>query len=330
MNDARLKRTRESLAREDPNLDMGFGRVLSEQRDLRLLNRDGSFNVEKRGRGVHAFLAYSNLVTTSWDRFLLAVGVGYLALNGLFAMAYLACGPRGVTSTIDTGVSSPFLRAFFFSIHTSATIGYGDTVPFGIPANILVALESIVSLLGLAIVTGLVFARFSRPVADILFSRSAVIAKLGDRDAFEFRIINARNNQIIDLHARVMLARFEAGQGGAPVRRFYPLSLERENVSFFPLSWTVVHTIDSDSPLFGVTEDQLRESAAEFLVLLTGVEETFSQVVNARSSYRADEVIWYAKFADIFVYDLEGRTTGVDLNRFHDTVRLADPPSSLS
>ena len=325
-----LHRTRKPAGKQtaidDPNSDLGFGRVLSQQRDLRLLNRDGSFNVQRRGRAIHSVLSYSNLVTTSWSRFFLFVIVTYGTLNALFALAFLLCGPGAVLNTIDTGIRSHFLSAFFFSIHTSATIGYGTTVPVGIPANILVAIESVVSLLGLAVVTGLVFARFSRPVADILFSRSAVMAKAGEFDAFEFRVINTRNTQIIDLHARVLVARFESRGAGEPVRRYYPLTLERENVAFFPLSWTVVHVIDQDSPLFGVTQEQLIESAAEFLVLLTGVEETFSQVVNARSSYRADEVIWNAKFADIFVYDLDGRTAGVDLNRFHDTVSLLDQP----
>jgi inward rectifier potassium channel len=323
MNDPRPSRQAKIRSPDDPTSDLGFGRVLSEQRDLRLLNRDGSFNVQKRGGGAHAFLEYSNLVTTSWPRFLLFVGLCYITVNVIFALAFLACGPHAVASTLDTGTPSPFVKDLFFSFNISATIGYGETVPVGVAANILVALESVVSLLGLAIVAGLVFARFSRPVADILFSRSAVIARPAGQPAFQFRIINARNNQIIDLHARVMLTRFEANSDGEQVRRYYSLSLEREIVSFFPLSWTVMHTIDSDSPLFGVTEAQLLESAAEFLVLLTGVDETFSQVVNARSSYRADEVIWYAKFADIFIYDLEGRTTGIDLNRFHDTESLA-------
>jgi inward rectifier potassium channel len=324
MKENQLKEESQIAAAEDPNSDLGFGRVLSQQRDLRLLNRDGSFNVQRRGRGLNAFLSYSNLVTTTWSRFFGFVTIVYGTLNTLFALAFLACGPNGIVNTIDTRIRSQFLRDFFFSIHTSATIGYGNTVPVGLATNILVALESVVSLLGLAVVTGLVFARFSRPVADILFSRSAVIAKLGNYNAFEFRIINVRNSQIIDLHARVMVARFETRPDGQPVRRFHSLSLERESVAFFPLSWTVVHVIDHSSPLFGVTKQQLLQSGAEFLILLTGVEETFSQVVNARSSYRADELVWNAKFADIFVYDLEGRTAGVDLNRFHDIENLTE------
>jgi inward rectifier potassium channel len=313
-------------AAEDPSSDLGFGRVVSEQRQLRLLNRDGSFNVQSRGRGLHAFLAYSNLVSTTWNRFFLFVAISYLILNGFFAVGYVLCGQGGLVNTLDTGIYSPFLKAFFFSIHTSATIGYGSVVPVGVPTNILVALESVVSLLGLAVVTGLVFARFSRPVADILFSRNALMTYLGDLRSFQFRIVNARNNQIIDLHVRLLVSRFENNASGAAVRRYYPLRLEREGVVFFPLSWTIVHPIDRDSPLFGVTEEQLCASGAEFLILLTGMDETFSQVVNARSSYRANEIIWDAKFADIFVYDPEGRMAGVDIKRFHDTTRISKQP----
>ena len=311
---------------EDPSSDLGFGRVISQQRELRLLNRDGSFNVQTRGRGLHAFLAYSNLVSTTWSRFFLFVAILYITLNAIFAVAYVACGPGGLVNTLDTGIYSPFPKAFFFSIHTSATIGYGSTVPVGLPTNTLVALESVVSLLGLAVVTGLVFARFSRPVADILFSQKAVMSWIGNLRAFQFRIINSRNNQIIDLHVRLLVSRFENNASGISVRRYYPLSLERESVVFFPLSWTVVHVIDQQSPLYGVTEEELCATGAEFLILLTGMDETFSQIVNARSSYRASEVEWDAKFTDIFVYDPEGRMAGVDMKRFHDTERISTPP----
>ena len=213
--------------------------------------------MQKRGRGLRTFLAYSNLVSTTWSRFFLFVAAVYLTLNGCFALLYDACGPGGLVNTLNTGINTPFLKAFFFSIHTSATIGYGSTVPVGLATNILVALESVVSLLGLAVVTGLVFARFSRPVADILFSQNAVMSWIGNHRAFEFRIINTRNNQIIDLHVRLLVSRFETNASGTSVRRYYPLSLERESVVFFPLSWTIVHIIDKDSPLYGVTQDEL-------------------------------------------------------------------------
>src|SRR5262249_9746259 len=152
---------------------------------------------------------------------------------------------------------SVFLRAFFFSIHTLATIGYGTITPVGVPANVIVSIESFIGLFGLALCTSLLFARFSRPTAKILFSRQAIIAPYQGIKAFEFRIANMRRSQIIELEAKVLFARFE-DVGGRQLRRFYPMKLERERVVFFPLSWTIVHPIDEESPFYGMTDADLR------------------------------------------------------------------------
>src|SRR5262249_3235644 len=153
--------------------------------------------------------------------------------------------------------------------------------------------------LGVTLATGILFARFSRPTARILFSKQAVMAPFRDGQAWMFRITNARSNQLIELSATVMYAQFEESEG-QPIRRFYPLPLELSKVTFFSLSWTIVHPINEDSPLYGLTEADLRARDAEFLILLTGTDETFSQIVNARSSYKFDEVVWGAKFASIY------------------------------
>src|SRR5262249_29544799 len=147
--------------------------------------------------------------------------------------------------------------------------------------------------------TGILFARFSRPTAKILFSRNAIIAPYRENIAFEFRIANERKNQIIELEAKVLFTRFEPIDGSS-TRRYYSLALERSKVAFFPLTWTIVHPITPTSPLYGLTDQDLRETRAEFLILLTGIDETFSQTVHSRSSYRADEVIWNARFTDVF------------------------------
>ena len=176
-------------------------------------------------------------------------------------------------------------------------------------------------------VTGLVFARFSRPVADILFSQNAVMSWMGDLRSFQFRIINTRNNQIIDLHVRLLVSRFEDnGEGKQRCGAITRSSWSAKAWSSFLSPGRSSTPSIRDSPLFGVTEDSLCESGAEFLILLTGMDETFSQVVNARSSYRANEVIWDAKFTDIFVYDPEGRMAGIDMKRFHDTARISTQP----
>jgi inward rectifier potassium channel len=163
----------------------------------------------------------------------------------------------------------------------------------------------------------MIFARFSRPTAKILFSNSAIMAPYRGITAFEFRIANARKNQLIELEAKVLFSRTEDPQSKAG-RQFHELSLERRKVAFFPLSWTIVHPIDEHSPLYGLTEEDFRLGQAEFLVLLTGIDETFSQTVHARSSYRAEEVVWNAKFANIFNRPQGNDGLGIDVSRLHD------------
>jgi inward rectifier potassium channel len=199
--------------------------------------------------------------------------------------------------------------------------------PIGVAPNVIVSFESLVGLLGFAFAAGLLFARFSRPTARILFSKYAIIAPYRGITAFEFRIANSRKNQIIELGAKVLFARFE-NVDGVSVRRFYGLDLERSKVIFFPLSWTVVHPIDESSPLYGLTADDLQKSNAEFLILLTGIDETFSQSVHTRSSYRADEVVWNAKFVNVFNSPKTKGELTIDVGRL-DMIELVDPASPV-
>jgi len=236
----------------------------------------------------------------------------FIGINAAFATAYYLCGPGTIQG--DVGVQNQFLRCFFFSVDTFATIGYGNLSPSGILAHAVVSFEALVGLMTFAIATGLVFAKFARPVANIIYSRYAVIAPYRGITAFEFRIINGAHNQLIDVEARVTLTRFEDKQGTA-LRKYYPLNLERDRVSFFPASWTVVHPIDNSSPLYGVTREEMIATRTEFLVLLTATDETFSQTVQRRSSYTAEEVLWGAKFANLFQ---DGdRILTIDMHRFH-------------
>lgn len=314
---------------EAESRDLGFGAVLSSQRRLRLLNRDGSFNVDEYGRSPWARLGgYHALLNLSWPKFFLLVAVAYLVVNGFFAGLFLLCGPGALVGT--SGTDRP-LEAFFFSVHTLATIGYGNVVPHGLAANLVVTGESLVGLLGFAFAAGLVFARFSRPRADILYSHRAVVAPYRGITAFEFRIVNRRENQLIELGAKVMLSRFEEGADGSRLRRYHTLALERDAVSFFPLNWTVVHPIDESSPLFGWTDEQLRAAEGEFLVLLTAIDETFSQTVHSRSSYTAEEVVWGARFAPLL--SSSGGGLDVDWSRFHrvePTPAAAAAPAAAS
>lgn len=287
--------------------DLGFGAVVSRESHQRLVNRDGSFNVERRGLPFATSLnLYHVFLTMSWSRFAL-IGVGwYFLANLIFAAAYVACGTAALVST-SPGISEHmFWRAFFFSVETLSTIGYGNVVPVGFAANAIVAIEALCGLAGFALVTGLLFARFSRPTAKLLFSSHAVIAPYQNISAFEFRVANARSNELIEVSAKVILSRFEHVDG-VRTRRYYPLNLERNNVVFLPLTWTVVHPIEDSSPFHGETPESLRSANAEVLVLVKGFDETFSTVVQTRTSYTIDEVIWGARFANAFMAEAADR-----------------------
>ncbi len=304
---------------KDPNADLGFGSVVARESRRRLLNRDGSFNVRRRGlRFWQSLSLYHSLLTVSWHSFFWIVVAAYVGTNTLFASLYLACGPGALGGIPSGGSSSRFLQAFFFSVQTLATIGYGHVSPSSLAANLLVTAEALVGLIGIALVTGITFARFSRPTAQIIFSRFAVIGPYRETTAFMFRIANQRNNQLVELKARLLLSRLRP-QGGE--RDFHFLALERDRVTFFPLFWTIVHPIDEKSPLYGLTAEQLRQSGAEFLILLTGVDETFAQTVHARSSYQSDEIIFGAKFKSIFNPPDEDGIISVDIQDLHSVER---------
>ncbi len=287
---------------------------------MRLLNRDGTYNVAREGLGFWRSLSlYHWLLTIPWPLFFALMVAVYLVTNALFATAFVALAPEGLKANPADGMTNPFMRAFFFSVETFATIGYGHVHPVGMAANIIMTVESVLGLLIFAIASGLVFARFSRPQAHIRFSDNALIAPYHDGTAFQFRLANERRNELIELQAQVVLTMFEGGKGSP--RTFHALPLERTKVTFFPLSWTVVHPIDSSSPLYGMTQEEFERVQPEFLVLLTGIDETFSQTVHARSSYTANEIVWNARFKNLFRGG--GDSLVVDVARLHDYEELS-------
>jgi len=298
--------------------DLGFGSVVNRSTSHRLLNRDGSFNVVRSGLGRIEALAPYKLLRISWPAFLGLVVVLYLVLNVVFGLGYWACGPDALQGPSAHMLGENFTRAFFFSVQTFATIGYGQIGPNGLAANLLVTVEALVGLMYQALATGLLLVRFVRPTAAILFSRHAVVAPYGRGRALEFRIANQRSNEIIELEAQVLFSSMEEDDRGGVVRHYVPLPLERNKVTFFPLSWTIVHPIDDASPLAKMTAEELTLKEAEILVLLSGVDETFEQPVHARSSYRADEIVWNARFQTMFLPMAPERHVIVDVTRLHE------------
>jgi inward rectifier potassium channel len=305
------------VAREEFK-DLGFGAEVARSTRQRLLNPDGSFNVLREGLDpLSSMSLYHWLLTISWRKFIGFFTLAYVAINALFAVAFLACGPDALQSATGSFAAHPFYRAFFFSVDSFATIGYGNIIPVGVAANSLVTLEALINILGIALATGVIFARFSRPSAKIIYSRNAIVAPYRDMTGLEFRIANARSSQLIEVQVQVILTKIER-VGESTVRKFYDLDLERHHVVFFALSWTIVHPIDSSSPMWGLTNKDLLDSDAELLVLLIGTDETVSQTVHSRSSYKAEEFVWGAKFANMFLRTEADGIVGMNLARIHD------------
>lgn len=310
--DTNLSAQSEAEARE-----LGFGNAFGPMSRTRIVNRDGSFNVRREGSSLLGTRSvYHYCLSVSWAKFFLFIFTIYLAVNFAFAVLYFAAGPAALHGSNSTTMLARFLDCFFFSVQTFATIGYGRMSPDGILPNLLVTFEALVGLLGFALATGLFFARFSKPSARIVFSKCALIAPYRGIQSFQFRIANQRSNQLMHLEVRVILSRFEATDNGFQ-RKFYELDLERSQIVFFPLNWTIVHPIKPESPLFGLTEEELRSSRSEFLVLLEGLDDTFSQKVYAVSSYDYSEVVWGKRFRNILEDRHDGLVT-MDLKRLDE------------
>jgi inward rectifier potassium channel len=302
---------------EDPARDLGFGARVARETRVRFLNRDGSFNVLRTGLPFYRTLsAYHALLTMSWPRFFALIAFGYFAVNVIFAGAYLLCGPGALSGTSATTLHDRMLEDFFFSVQTLATIGYGGVAPRSLAANLLVTVEALAGLMGLALATGLLFARVSRPNTRVAFSENAVVAPFRGGRALMFRVVNERSNQLTDVQATVTLSRLE-GEGASRARRFYELKLDRPRVLFFPLHWVVVHPIDGASPLHEVGREAFETADSEVLILLSAMDETFFQTIHIRSSYKPDEIVWGHRFSDMFLRD-EAGLVGIDLRKLHD------------
>src|SRR5258706_2584220 len=290
---------------EKLSFDPGLTQQYSGKLRRTINNNDGSFNVLRRGGSWRDINPYLHLVNMSLQRFLGVVILAFICVNTLFALIYFLLGPDQLLGTEAPTEWGRFLKGFYFSSHTLTTVGYGNIAPLGTAANLIAILEALTGLLGFAIATGLLFGRFSRPSAKFGFSERMLVAPYQDRLSLQFRIVNLRSNVLMDLTANVLFMSVE-GPPENRTRKFQQLALERDRVYFLPLTWTIVHPIAEKSPLWGITAQDLERLQAEVLILIKGFDDTFSQSVNARHSYRHDEIEWGAKFNPAFRIDEVG------------------------
>jgi inward rectifier potassium channel len=289
---------------QTPSFDPGLTKqVIAPLR--RVIGEDGRFNVHRRGTTWRDFHPYLHLVNMSWARFVASLFVGYIVINSLFAGVYFVLGPGQLAGSDAPTEWGRFLNDFFFSSHTLSTVGYGNIAPKGVAGNVVATFEALVGVLGFAVATGLLFGRVSRPSARIGFSENMLVAPYQDGTSLQFRMVNRRSNSLMELDAKVMLMTVDQVDGKLQ-RNYKMLRLERPTVLFLPLSWTVVHPIDQDSPLWGKTAEDMARLQAEVLIMVKAYDDTFSQTVLARHSYRHDEFLWNRRFAPAFFVDDEG------------------------
>ncbi len=302
----------------NPEDDLGFG-PQPVMKNQPLVNKDGTPNVKRVGLPFfNTANNYNTLITMSWVKFWLLVISCYLILNIVFAFVYTSFGP----DSLDGGTTGNtpfhhFMDAFFFSAQTISTVGYGHIYPKGMMSNSVAALESMMGLLAFALATGLLYGRFSRPSAQIAYSKNMLIAPyLENSRGVMFRLANLRRNILIDLEVEIIFS-FNETTDGKTIRRFYPLELERSKVSILTLNWTIVHPLDENSPLKDMTKEDLEKTEAGFAVLLRAFDDTFSQTVHSRTSYQHNEIVWGAKFKPVFNRAEDGRIV-LDLSKISD------------
>ncbi|MFA6085230.1 ion channel [Mucilaginibacter sp.] len=291
----------------NPENDLGFGPqpVIKSQP---LLNKDGSVNVRRKGLSLfNTADNYHTLIKMSWGRFWVIILSGYLVTNLVFAAIYVSIGPDSLDGGASHNGIGRYLDAFFFSAQTISTVGYGHITPNGVIANSVAAIESMMGLLAFALATGLLYGRFSKPSAKIVYSDQMLVSPYRENGkGLMFRISNLRRNVLIDLVVEVIFS-YNEMVGDKPVRKFFQLELERKEVSILTLNWTIVHPLDENSPLAEITPDELEKTQASFSILLKAFDDTFSQTVHSRTSYQYHDMVWGAKFIPMFGRDDEGR-----------------------
>lgn len=300
--------------KKNSNEDLGLGSVVIEENRTRFVNRDGSFNVHRKGvfdRG--SFSPYHAILDAPWWRFNLGILIYYLVANFLFAFLYMAAGKNAFPEIAYMDTYHRFGQVFFYSVQVITTLGTSPLHTANFMADLVLAIEAMVGLLGFALGASLFFARFSNPAPGIKFSKKAVISPYLDITGLMIRIINGRSNELINVNATLTLSIIDKDG----IRRFHRLNLERNEVLLFPLHWTIVHPIDKESPIFAMTMKDLEDAHAEFLLAISATDQDLSKIIYARMSYLYSEVVMNAKFRKLIERTKRG-TVLVDPKRISE------------
>ncbi|RYD55180.1 MAG: Inward rectifier potassium channel Irk [Sphingobacteriales bacterium] len=299
------------------NIDnTGFG-TNSNAEGGRLTNKDGSINLQRTGIPFFQRISlYHTLLRMPRLKFLLCVFLFYTVLNIFFATIYIIIGVENLQGVHAENEFTSFQAAFFFSSQTLTTVGYGHISPVNLWANIIASLESFIGILSFAVVTGLLYGRFTRPKAYMRFSQNVLIAPHKGIHALMARVATYKNTHLTDVDAQVTLA-MHIHENGKRITRFFPLELEIKKINSLALNWTIVHLINEDSPLYQMTLRDIQEADIELIYHLKGFDDHFSNVVQQRTSYTFNELVYGARFLPMYHRSEDGSTTVLSLDKIN-------------
>jgi len=304
------------------NNDTGFSNK-TDTADNRFVNKDGSYNLRKTGLGiVNRFSIFQFMLTIPRWKFAGVILTFYVVMNLLFTSVYLLVGTDQLQGMIGTAPWVKFKEVFFFSTQTFTTVGYGRVNPTGDGVNIVASLESLTGLLSLAIGTGLIYGRFARPKAYLLFSDHALISPYKEGTALMFRFVNYKDNHSLTNVELKVTVGLKITDNGKPIYNYYTLTLERDKVDSLPMNWTVVHPIDENSPFNGFTPEDMKNADVEVYALIRGFDDVFSDMVQQRSSYTYNEILFHRKFSRMFKESEDGSTTILELDKLSHHVAV--------
>ncbi|MFK7746911.1 MAG: ion channel [Kordia sp.] len=300
---------------KDPGL--GEASVTSAKR---IVNKDGSFNIKHVHRKTGISALYTYLVDISWTHFFCLVFLVYFIINITFATIYVTIGVQYI-SVEPQGFFIDFVNAFFFSSQTITTLGYGAMAPTSIITGIVSSFQALIGLLSFSFVTGLLYGRFSKPKASIEFSDEIIYRDFKEGKALMFRLMNSKKDVMINPTVKVTLAITEADQAHGYQRNFYQLELERDHITYLPTTWTLVHEITEESPIYKFSEKELKTLNGEFLIMVSYYDEAFNEEVYKLHSYTFEELVMNVAFEKAFYYDEDGFTV-LDHHKISNTRKM--------
>lgn len=300
----------EARRTDDPGLATAFDRPLD-----RLMSKDGSFRVDRVGRLSGPSEGFVALATMPLARLVSTFILGYLGMNVIFGSLYMLIGVDRIGNADLTSLGGRWMSALGMSVQTLTTVGYGSLYPTSAATWLLAAVEGVFGILGFSLIAAVIYARFARPTTRLAYSSHALVAPFKDGWSLQVRLANRRDTLLVEIEARLLLAMADV-EGGAGGLTYFTLPLQIDRVSFLPLSWTMVHPITAESPLAGMSHDDLRQRRAELLLIIKGIDEGYMQPVITRHSYRYDELVWGGRY--VRAYGVENGQARLYLSKLSD------------